>query len=180
MIDWESITKDDEPITVVGNLPYHLTSPIMFDIFHLIRHGRPRIVEMIVMVQKQVGQRITARSGGRRFGSLTLLTKYHGIPEYLFTVPADCFFPRPGVDGSVIRITFHRPEELPDVDYNDFRRIVRGSFAQRRKMMRNSMCVIEDLPDGWRDLDYDFSLRPEQFTFEEFINLTKDILKIKG
>ena len=179
-INWEEFEKKDSCLTIVGNLPYHLTSPILFNIFEIVRRGTPRITECVVMVQREVGSRITAESGNKIYGALTLLTQYHGQTEYLFTVPASSFYPEPGVDGAIIRITFHEPENLPDIDYEAFRRIVRGCFAQRRKMMRNALGVVNDLPPGWANLNYDFKLRPEQFTFQDFISLTRDLLTLNA
>ncbi len=178
-VDWNKLAGKSDDIIIVGNLPYHLFSPILFNIFEIVRQNRIRISEMIVMLQHEVGRRLTAEPRNKDFGSLTLLTRYHGIPHYLFTVPADCFHPKPRVDGAVVRIIFHQPDEMPDVDYETFRRVVRGCFAQRRKMMRNAMTVIEDLPEGWQNLGYDFKLRPEQLNFKEFVNLTKDLIKLQ-
>jgi len=179
-VDWNSISNDNEDLVVVGNLPYHLTSPILFNVFDSIRLKQSRIVSVIVMAQKEVGVRLTAESGGREYGSLTLLAKFHGTPEYLFTVPASSFHPKPGVDGGVIKITFRKQDSFPDVRYNDFRRVVRGCFAQRRKMMRNALCVVTDLPEGWQELEYDFTLRPEQFSFDDFIRLTRDLVNLQS
>jgi len=180
-LDWNLLNEEIDEIVITGNLPYHLTSPTLFGIFEMVREKTtPRIIQTIFMVQKEVGQRLTASGNCKEYGKLALMTKYHGIAEYLFTVPAKSFFPRPKVDGAVIRITFHQPEDIPDVDYLQFRRIVRGCFAQRRKMMRNSLGIIDNLPDGWADLDFDFTRRPEHFSFEEFVKLTKDLLALDG
>ncbi len=179
-VNWDEITKDNaDDIVVVGNLPYHLASQILFNIFKLVRRNHVNITEMVVMLQREVGQRLTAEPGSRNAGSLALLTRYHGTPEYLFTVPAASFHPVPRVDGAVIRMTFHQPHEMPGVDYEAFRRVVRGCFAQRRKMMRNALGVIGNLPDGWQNLAYDFKLRPEQFNLMEFVNLTRDLLELQ-
>lgn len=180
MFDWDSLTQESEDLVVVGNLPYHLTSSIMFEIFKVVRQNPSKIRMLVVMVQKEVAERITAEPGTRNSGILSLLSRYHGTPEYLFTVSADLFRPRPEVDGGVIRISFHSEEDFPEVEYGAFRRIVRGCFAQRRKMMRNSLGVVGNLPEGWKELGYDFTLRPEQFTFMQFVNLTRDILRIQS
>ncbi len=179
-IDWKAVGGDDDELVVVGNLPYHLASVILFDIFKQVRRADlPRINGMVIMVQREVGVRLTAQPGNRDYGSLTLLTRYHGQAEYLFTVPSDRFHPEPKVDGAVIQLTFNRSGEFPPVEYDSFRRIVRGSFAHRRKMMRNALRVLNDLPEGWDELKYDFTRRPESFTFEEYIDLTRDLLSIK-
>jgi len=179
-LDWETLNQEADEIVVTGNLPYHLASPTLFAMFRLVRDEvRPAIRQMVIMIQREVGARITAEPNCKEYGSLTLLTRYHALTEYLFTVPSSCFMPRPRVDGAVVRLTFRDPDNFPNVNYEIFRRFVRGCFAQRRKMMRNSLNVINDLPDGWRDLNYDFTRRPEQFTFQEYITLIKDLQNLQ-
>ena len=179
-VDWKSLSGKEDELVVVGNLPYHLFSVILFKVFSFVRSGEsPLIREMVIMVQREVGVRLTAEPGGRDYGGLTLLTKYHGRAEYLFTVPADRFHPKPKVDGAVVHLTFHQTGQFPPVDYNRFRRIVRGSFAHRRKTIRNALRSLNGLPDGWENLNYDFSLRPERFTFEDYIALTRDLFTNK-
>ena len=176
-VDWQQFATEVSEIGVTGNLPYHLSSSILFSVFQQVRQNTPQLIRyMVVMVQREVGMRLTAEPGTKDYGSLTLLTRYHSKAEYLFTVPANRFYPTPKVDGAVVRLTFLSPDNMPSVDYEAFRRVVRGCFAQRRKMMRNAIGVINGLSDTWRDLDYDFTRRPEQFTFKEFIKLTEDLL----
>lgn len=178
-IDWNSLHPETNPISFTGNLPYHLTSPILFAVFDLVRNSTSvNVYEMVVMIQKEVAYRLTAQAGNKTYGSLTLLSQYHCSAEYLMTVPRDRFFPRPGVDGGVIRLTFKNHASFPDVDFTSFRRVVRGCFAQRRKILRNALCVVNDLPEGWADLPYDFNRRPEQLTLNEYVALTKDLLKL--
>lgn len=179
-LDWSNLLADAEEIAVVGNLPYHLASRILFEVLDRVRTmSKPHIREMVVMVQREVAGRICAPSGGRDYGSLTLLVKYHGDAEYLFTVPADSFYPKPQVDGGVFRLTFAQPGRFPNVDYDAFRRVVRGSFTQRRKMLRNALRSVNDLPDGWQELGFDFRQRPEQLTFEDYLRLTRELGRLK-
>ncbi|MFH0764824.1 MAG: 16S rRNA (adenine(1518)-N(6)/adenine(1519)-N(6))-dimethyltransferase RsmA [Calditrichota bacterium] len=179
-VKWAEFASETPEIIIAGNLPYHLTSPILFDVFEFVRGGGlPRILQMVVMVQKEVGTRLAASPGGKAYNNLTLLAAYHSRIEYLFTVPADRFQPRPAVDGAVIRLILRTQNELPEINYEDFRRLVRGCFAQRRKMMRNALQVVNDLPEGWEELNYDWTLRPEQFTFEDFLRLAGDLNKLK-
>lgn len=177
--DWKTIANDSEKISVTGNLPFHIASAVISSFFDHVRENMlPTIETMVVMVQNEVGKRLAAVPCTKDYGSFTLLTAYHAEIEYLFKVPAAAFIPRPRVDGAVVRLTFRKPGQFPDVDYRYFRRIVRGSFAQRRKMMHNSLGILNDLPPGWRDLDFDFSRRPEEFSFDEFVSLTKQLLDL--
>lgn len=178
-IDWTEFSERNPDINITGNLPFHIASTTLFAILKLVREGGPpRVHEMTVMMQKEVAQRLTAENNTKAFGSITLLTRYHGTTEYVLTVPSRSFFPKPKVDGAIIKLRFHRHEDLPEIDYSSFRRVVKGCFTQRRKMMRNCIGVVNDLPEGWQDLDYDFQKRPEQFSFEEFVSLTNDLVAL--
>ncbi len=172
-LDWDEMGIEHEQITIAGNLPYHMTSPIVFAMFKRVRENlRPHVHQMVIMVQKEVGMRLTAQPRCKAYGGLTLLAHYHADVEYLFTVPSTSFMPKPRVDGAVLRFNFRNPENFAPVEYQKFRRIVRGCFAQRRKMMRNSLHVLNDLPEGWENLEFDFTKRPDQLTFDDFVTLT--------
>lgn len=178
-LDWKSLSEEANDIVIAGNLPYHLATATLFSICQIVREQiPPRVHQMIVMMQHEVGLRISAQPNCKDYGAITLLAKYHADVEYLFRVPAKHFIPQPRVDGAIIRFTFKERSDMPDVDYMKFRRIVRGCFAQRRKMMRNSLNVINDIPEGWRSLDFDFTRRPENFTFNEFVALSKDLIEL--
>ncbi len=178
-LDWKSLSEEADDVVIAGNLPYHLATATLFSVCQFVREQiPPNVHEMIVMVQHEVGLRLSAQPNCKDYSAITLLAKYHADVEYLFRVPARHFMPQPRVDGGIIRFTFKKPSEMSDVDYLQFRRIVRGCFAQRRKMMRNSLNVINEIPEGWRDLDYDFTRRPEHFSFEEFVSLTKDLIDL--
>jgi len=177
-LDWSELATHGE-LNIAGNLPYHLTSPILFEVFERVRADiPPAIWQMVIMVQREVGRRLTAAAGSKEYGSLTLLTAWHGTADYLLSVPAEDFYPRPKVDGAVIRIRFHKAEESPPIDYESFRRLARGCFAQRRKMMRNGIRVVNDLPTGWENLNYDFTRRPEDFSFAEYVQLAQDLQRL--
>jgi 16S rRNA (adenine1518-N6/adenine1519-N6)-dimethyltransferase len=177
-VDWNEIAEKHNEVAITGNLPYHLTSSILFSVFKQVRETSIIIKTMVVMVQKEVAVRLCSPPGKRAVSGITILTHYHGLPEYLFTVPSESFQPRPDVDGGVMQITFHEPKDFPDVEYQSFRRVVRSCFAQRRKMMRNALTVLGNLPEGWKELNYDFTKRPEAFSFDDFVNLTKDLNRL--
>ncbi len=178
-INWAALAEEHEPYALVGNLPYNIASQIIIRVLDAVRNSpNPFLSEMVVTVQKEVAERLTAKAGNKSYGGLTILTKYHAEAEYLFTIPAENFFPKPQVDGGVIRLKFHKPSEFPPVDYPTFRRIVRGCFAQRRKILSNSLRVVNDLPEGWKDLPFDWSRRPEQIELAEFVSLTNQLIKL--
>jgi len=160
---------------VVGNLPYHITTPVLFKI--LDNHSFFR--QAIFMVQKEVGQRIAATPGGKRYGILSVFSQLYAKVEYLFSVPAHLFYPKPGVDSGVIRLTFRQGRENIPLDIELFRTIVRGTFNQRRKMLQNTLSRL--FPQTILNrLEIDLSRRPETLSVEEFIQLTDQIKKIKN
>ncbi len=172
------LQKFIEPLTdyalgIIGNLPYHITSPILFKIldnFSLFRQA-------VVMVQKEVAERIASPPGSKVYGILSVLCQFYARVEYLFTVPAHLFYPRPRVDSAVLRFTFFPDAEKQVADPRLFRIIVRHSFGQRRKMLRNTLSNLFS-SDILAQLDFDFSRRPETLSVEEFVDLTNRVSRI--
>lgn len=123
-------------IKVVANLPYYITTPI---IMSLLEMPLPEIKQMVFMVQKEVGQRMTANPGGKEYGALSVAVKYFSESEIVFCVPPHCFIPQPAVDSCVVRLTVRKEEPfyLKDKDY--FFKVVKAAFGQRRKMLTNAL-----------------------------------------
>ena len=121
---------------VFGNLPYYITSPILMRLFE---HAG-RFEEMVVMVQKEVAERLVAAPGSRDYGLLSVATQFHTRPELLFTIPPGAFRPQPQVDSALVRLTPRRPEApLGPADKERFFRLLRASFAQKRKTLLNNL-----------------------------------------
>lgn len=124
-----------EDIMVVANLPYYVTTPI---ILKLLLEKLP-IRGMVVMLQKEVAERITAKPGTKAYGSLSIAIQYYTEADYAMTVPKSVFMPQPNVDSAVIRM-IKRPEPIVNVIDEDFFFLVtRGSFVQRRKTIFNNL-----------------------------------------
>ena len=156
--------------TVIGNFPYNISSQIFFKILDY----RQQIPEVVGMVQKEVAERLAAGPGSKTYGILSvLLQAWYGI-EYLFTVGEGAFVPPPKVKSAVIRLTRNARSTL-DCDEALFRRVVKTTFNQRRKTIRNSLkpilSTLPKLPDFIPYLD----ARPEQLSVEEFVDLTKSL-----
>ncbi len=178
-LNWDEISKIEGSKAITGNLPYHLVSSIIFGIFEIIRtRSDINLSEMIIMVQEEVANRLTAVPGNKTYGGITILSQYHAEIEYLFSVPAECFFPRPKVNGAVVRFKIKQYQELPQVDYDILSQVVKACFSQRRKMMSNSLGQLTDLPVGWKDIDFDLSLRPEKLSLDQFVSLTQKLSKL--
>ena len=123
------------PIKVVANLPYYITTPIIMALFE----QHVPLANVTVMVQKEVAQRICAPAGKGDYGAFSVFCQYYAEPELLFDVPPSCFIPQPKVTSSVLKLTMRAapPCEIPDEKL--FFRVVKASFAQRRKTLLNAL-----------------------------------------
>ncbi|MGV6845937.1 MAG: 16S rRNA (adenine(1518)-N(6)/adenine(1519)-N(6))-dimethyltransferase RsmA [Lutibacter sp.] len=153
---------------IIGNFPYNISSQIVFKTLE----NKEIIPEFSGMFQKEVAQRITAKPGNKIYGILSVLTQAFYNTEYLFTVPPNVFNPPPKVDSGVIRLIRKNNFEL-SVSEKLFFRVVKTSFNQRRKTLRNSLKSF-NLSDKLKQ-DTIFAMRPEQLTVEQFIELTTKI-----
>ncbi len=122
------------PLVVVGNVPYHLTSPILFS---LLDQG-DAVARAVLLVQREVAERLAARSGTKDWGLLSVLLQHRADVTIARRVPAGAFLPPPRVESAVVRIAFH-PAEPPVRDEGRFRQLVRAGFAQRRKVLPNAL-----------------------------------------
>lgn len=157
-----------EPFSVIGNLPYNISSQIFFRIIenrHLVR-------QVVCMIQKEVAERIAASPGSKTYGILSVFLQAFYHIEYLFTVGEKVFDPPPKVKSAVIRLTRNERVEL-GCEEKLFFNVVKTGFNQRRKTLRNSIRGI--IPPGF-DSPY-LNLRPEQLGITDFLQLCQDIEK---
>ncbi|MBT2583830.1 16S rRNA (adenine(1518)-N(6)/adenine(1519)-N(6))-dimethyltransferase RsmA [Planococcus sp. ISL-109] len=131
-----------DDIMVVANLPYYVTTPI---ILKLLLEKLP-IRGLVVMLQKEVAERITAKPGTKAYGSLSIAIQYYTQAEFAMTVPKSVFMPQPNVDSAVIRMIKRTEPEVTVIDEDFFFTVTRGSFVQRRKTILNNLQSA--LPDG--------------------------------
>jgi 16S rRNA (adenine1518-N6/adenine1519-N6)-dimethyltransferase len=150
---------------IIGNFPYNISTQILFK---ALRH-KDKVVEIAGMLQKEVAERICSGPGSKAYGILSVLLQAYYKAEYLFTVHEHVFTPPPKVKSGVIRLTRNEVSHL-DCDEALFLRVVKASFNQRRKTLRNSVRAAFELTRE----DYpDFGLRPEQLSVEQFVRLTR-------
>lgn len=173
----ENFKKYKRKIRLVGNLPYHLTSPILFKAIE----NRRYISDFTFMIQKEVAQRIVGKRGTKSYGILAVLTQFYGKPEILFNVSSNCFYPKPIVTSTVVRLDFS--EEIPyRVDEGLFKIVVKTTFGKRRKTIKNGLKYLpfdEQMNKRIIDsLDYPMQKRPEQLSIENFVTLTNKISEI--
>ena len=161
-------------LLIVGNLPYNITAPL---IFHLLAHANC-ISRAIVMVQREVAQRLVARPGSKDYSLLSVLVAMRAEVELRLQVGRESFRPVPAVDSSVVELRFAPELRYPVQDANGFDRLVRRAFGQRRKMLRNSLLGLN--PAGGRpwlekvgqQAGVELTRRPEELSIEEFTRLS--------
>ena len=168
------------PIKVVANLPYYITTPIIMGLFE----SHVPIDSITVMVQKEVADRMQVGPGTKDYGALSLAVQYYAKPEIVANVPPNCFMPRPNVGSAVIRLTKHA--EVPvDVEDEKFMfRIIRASFNQRRKTLANGLnnapdiaVSKENIAKAIEELGVSASIRGEALTLEQFAKLSNILRK---
>ena len=166
-LDLNSIFGSDD-FAIIGNFPYNISSQIVFKVLE----NKSHIPFFACMFQKEVAERICEPPGSKKYGILSVLAQLYYETEYLFTVPPGVFNPPPKVDSAVIQMT--RKKEF-NLGCNEalLKKIVKLSFQQRRKTLRNSLKTL-NLPDNLRE-DSIFDLRPEKLSGDDFIQLTKRI-----
>ena len=169
-IAWEDLAAEKgAPIHVIGNLPYNITSQILFGVVDAAEVVR----EAVVMMQLEVAERLVAEPRTKAYGILSVQMQLFARPELLFKVPRTVFFPRPDVTSAVVRLEVERPgTRLGGVDRELLRTIVRTAFNQRRKTLHNSLGIWTR--DRGIPLPEDFQKRrAEELTPGEFVDLTR-------
>ena len=156
-----------EKIALIGNFPYHITSPIFF---RVLEH-RDRIVEVVAMIQKEVAERIVSGPGSKTYGLLSVLLQTFYDVRYLFTVGEQVFYPRPKVKSAVIRLVRNEREDLP-CDEDFYFNLVKKAFNQRRKTLRNALRELLPPEPPRPDL---LKKRAEQLTVEAFLELCRGL-----
>ena len=164
--DFASLKTDGRGLRVVGNLPYNISTPL---IFHLLEF-QGMITDMYFMLQKEVVLRLAAQAGDKHYGRLGIMTQYYCAVDYLFTVGPGAFKPAPKVDSAIVRLTPHKTLPHPCNDVAMLEVVVRDAFGQRRKTIRNTLkkhLKAEEL----EALGIDPSARPEVLLLADFVRI---------
>ncbi|MEP3350718.1 MAG: 16S rRNA (adenine(1518)-N(6)/adenine(1519)-N(6))-dimethyltransferase RsmA [Marinomonas sp.] len=173
--DFTSLKTDEQSIRVVGNLPYNISTPL---IFHLLSQAEV-IEDMHFMLQKEVVDRLAARPGDSLYGRLSVMAQYYCAVESLFIVGPESFDPAPKVDSAIVRMTPHKTLPYSVSDIKKLEDMVRIGFQQRRKTLRNNYKGVLD-NDDFAALNIDPSLRPERLDIEDFVRITNHVLQKEG
>jgi 16S rRNA (adenine1518-N6/adenine1519-N6)-dimethyltransferase len=170
-LDWRALVDaDPRPVKVVGNLPYHISTPLLFALLPIAE----RVTAQHFMLQKEVVDRIVAAPGSKDYGRLSVMLQFRYRVARLFVVPPGAFCPPPKVHSAIVRMLPIPPAELPRVDAGSFARVVAAAFGQRRKTLRNALAGL--LPEeAIRAAGVDPSARAETLAVEHFVRLTAQL-----
>ncbi|MBQ3427856.1 MAG: 16S rRNA (adenine(1518)-N(6)/adenine(1519)-N(6))-dimethyltransferase RsmA [Clostridia bacterium] len=165
---------DGEKISIAANLPYYITTPIITRVIE----ARLPIRNFVVMVQKEVADRIAAQPGTKDYGALSVLCQYYAVPELVRIVPAGLFVPRPKVDSAVLAMRFRKKPAVEVRDERMFFRVVKAAFSQRRKTLLNCLAASfcsgkEQLSAVLDDAGIDPRRRGETLSLAEFARIAE-------
>ncbi len=171
-VDISKITNQfsGKNVVVIGNIPYNITSPILFKLFD----NADILTQSILMMQKEVGQRLSASPSTKAYGLLAINSQLFAEVRPLFTVPAKLFFPKPKVDSVVVKLDFKKNVREAFADFELFRKVLRHCFQHRRKMLRKTLSMLFS-PTLLTKLGADLTRRPEQLSISEWRELTNSI-----
>ncbi len=165
---------------VIGNLPYYITTPILMKLLH----EKDLFSRLIIMVQKEVADRMAASPGNKSYGALSVAVCYHAKVEETIPVSKHCFYPKPEVDSCVISMSIREKPPVTVSDEESFSSFIKGIFGGRRKMLYNaiSQAVSIDRREGEKmllEMGIDPRVRPENISLNEFAQIYEE-LREKG
>lgn len=167
-------------ISVVANLPYYVTTPILL---HFLEEGI-QLEHIVVMIQKEVAERIAAKPGTKDYGSLTIAIQYYAQSTIAKIIPKTVFIPQPNVDSAVLKLTMRSQPPVHVVDEDYFFKLMRACFAYRRKTLLNNLSTFLELKEDkaellqkLKEIGIDGSRRGETLTIEEFAALSNHLYR---
>jgi 16S rRNA (adenine1518-N6/adenine1519-N6)-dimethyltransferase len=170
--DFNQLVKDEKPLRIVGNLPYNISTQLLFYLLNFVHC----ISDITVMLQKEVVNRMIAQPNTSEYGRLSVMLQYHYDIKKLFEVSPNAFYPKPKVDSSVVHLMPYRVLPVQVLDSQNFSHIVSCAFSQRRKMLRNTLkTLITD--EEMKNLAIDPNARPESLTVLDFVHLANCFTK---
>lgn len=166
-LDWTQVAKNDN-LRVVGNLPYNISSPLLFKLLEAADH----VKDQHFMLQKEVVDRMVAQHGSKTYGRLSVMLQWRYRMQKLFDVPPGAFNPPPKVMSSVVRMIPKAKEEVPAVDFELFSSVVANAFSQRRKTIRNALSALLSAEEI-AACDVDPGARAEALPLDAFVRLAQ-------
>jgi 16S rRNA (adenine1518-N6/adenine1519-N6)-dimethyltransferase len=165
-----AVTSERPSLRLVGNLPYNISSPLLF---HLTAFAH-LVVDQHFMLQDEVVDRMVAVPGTKAYGRLSVMLQYRYVMDKLLDVPPESFEPAPRVNSAIVRMIPFAPHELPNVDSAVLGEVVTAAFSQRRKMLRNTLGVYQERID-FDALGFDLARRAEQIPVAEYVMLAQHL-----
>ena len=165
--DFLTLKMDDQFLRMIGNLPYYISTPLLFHLFSQMAC----IKDMHFMLQKEVVLRLTALVGTANYGRLSVMAQYFCENTLLFTVPSNVFIPAPRVESAMVRLIPRRNPALTVKNLEHFGAIIKEAFSYRRKTVSNALKKIISI-DKWKTIGIDPQLRPQELTVEDFIKIS--------
>ena len=160
------------PVKIVANLPYYVTTPIIGKLLE----DNLNLDSIIVMVQKEVAERMAAGPGSKSYGALSIFVNFYSHPKIVVKVPNTVFMPQPKIDSAVIKLDVKR--ELPDIDREKFFKVVKAGFSKRRKTIINALSTYgfdldkEVFREALEEAGIKFEERAENISIEDFVKLS--------
>ncbi|GGI70005.1 16S rRNA (adenine(1518)-N(6)/adenine(1519)-N(6))-dimethyltransferase RsmA [Shewanella gelidii] len=173
--DFASLSQPGKMMKVFGNLPYNISTPLMFHLFEFAE----LIETMHFMLQKEVVLRLSASPGTKAYGRLTVMAQYYCQVVPVLEVPPGCFTPAPKVDSAVVRLLPYTEKPYPCHDVEVLRGLVTTAFSMRRKTLRNNL-KQQVTDEQFAHLNIDSSLRPEQISVEQYVSIANLICENKA
>lgn len=165
-LDFNELLSADSPARIIGNLPYNISSPLLFHLMNYLAG----ITDMLFMLQLEVVDRMSAKPDSRDYGRLSIMTQYFCQVEKLFEVPPQAFSPAPRVTSAVVKLVPHPQASLPLKHPLTLENLLRQAFSQRRKTLRNNLQGL--VPDSdLRSLQIDPGLRPENLSLDDYVRI---------
>lgn len=162
--DFAQLIRNEQPLRIVGNLPYNISTPL---IFHLLTYSN-RVQDMHFMLQKEVVKRMAAQAGDSAYGRLGIMVQYYCAVEDLFDVPPTSFDPAPKVDSAIVRLIPYKELPYKATNIKTLENLVNVAFQQRRKTLRNALKQLLDA-DVLEQLPIDLSARAEEISLADFV-----------
>ncbi len=165
--DYASLVSNQKKLRVIGNLPYNISTPLIFRLLEFA----PLIQDMHFMLQREVVDRMAAGTGEKSYGRLGIMVQYHCRVEPLIEVPPSAFNPRPKVDSSVVRLTPYTEPPIAAKNTAMLEKVVRTAFNQRRKTIRNNLKKLLSA-EQLENLGIEPGLRAENLTLQNFVTIS--------
>lgn len=164
------LPEDGPLLRIVGNLPYNISSPLLFYLVASAHH----VIDQHFMLQNEVVERMVAEPGSKAFGRLTVMLRYRYVIKKMLDVPPEAFQPPPKVNSAIVRMIPYTHNELPEVDERMLGEVVTAAFSQRRKMLRNTLAMLRDRVD-FDALGFDLARRAEDVPVEEYVRVAQAV-----